>query len=141
MQPIDPVLKTLVEQWFVKSRQDLWMGKTAIEHTGAPYDMIAFHAQQAVEKCLKGLLTFYQIDFPKTHDINELVKLLGKVWDPLPGAIESADDLTDYAVMTRYPHEFEEVSKSEAKQALDAALEVYNLSVDYLKQQGLTLAN
>ncbi len=139
MQQIDSRLKTLVEQWFYKSRQDLWMGKTTIEHPDAPFDIIAFHAQQAVEKCIKGLLTFHQIDFPKTHDINELVVLLNKAWDPLPKPIKNADELTDYAILTRYPHEFEELSQSEAENALNAAIEIYNLSLDHLSQQGLTI--
>jgi HEPN domain-containing protein len=38
-----------------------------------------FHCQQAVQKFLKALLTYYQVEFPKTHDIERLLTLVGRV--------------------------------------------------------------
>jgi hypothetical protein len=34
-----------------------------------------FHAQQAVEKCLKGLLALHGQAFPATHNLEELQRL------------------------------------------------------------------
>ncbi|MBW1960508.1 MAG: HEPN domain-containing protein [Deltaproteobacteria bacterium] len=39
---------------------------------------VCFHAQQCAEKYLKAFLTFKNIDFPKTHDIGELLALVSK---------------------------------------------------------------
>jgi len=39
-------------------------------------EIVGFHCQQAVEKYLKVLLTFYQIEFPKTHEIERLLALV-----------------------------------------------------------------
>ena len=39
-------------------------------------DQICFHCQQCVEKCIKALLTYRSIHFPKSHDIHEVRGLL-----------------------------------------------------------------
>ena len=39
-------------------------------------ETIGFHAQQAVEKCLKAVLIRYGVDFRKTHALDELIDLL-----------------------------------------------------------------
>jgi len=67
----------VVRGWLAKAENDL---KTAA-HTlklGAdcPTDAVCFHAQQTVEKYLKALLVLRGIDFPKTHDIEELTGLV-----------------------------------------------------------------
>jgi HEPN domain-containing protein len=46
-----------------------------------PTDTICFHAQQAIEKLLKGALVANGRNVAKTHD---LVKLLSDVTDILP---------------------------------------------------------
>ena len=38
-------------------------------------EIVGFHCQQTVEKYLKVLLTFYQVEFPKTHEIERLLAL------------------------------------------------------------------
>jgi len=70
-------IRAVVLQWIKKAENDL---KNAV-HTlklgeDCPTDTVGFHAQQCVEKYLKGLLCFRRIDFPKTHNITELVALL-----------------------------------------------------------------
>ena len=42
-------------------------------------EIVGFHCQQTVEKYLKVLLTFYQIEFPKTHEIWRLLALVSSV--------------------------------------------------------------
>jgi len=37
-----------------------------------------FHAQQTAEKCLKAVLTWHQVEFPKTRAIEELLDLVGR---------------------------------------------------------------
>jgi HEPN domain-containing protein len=67
----------LVRQWVAKAEEDL---RTA-EHTltlkrRCPFATVCFHAQQCIEKYLKALLASLSIDFPKIHDLAELVALL-----------------------------------------------------------------
>ena len=63
---------------------------------------IGFHAQQAIEKCLKAVLSANQLAFRKTHDLVELLDLLhDKGCTPPPNA-ESLDALNPFAVTLRY---------------------------------------
>jgi HEPN domain-containing protein len=48
----------------------------------AEIEAVAVHSQQAVQKALKALLVWYQVEFPKTHDIKRLLDLLA-VADPV----------------------------------------------------------
>ena len=40
------------------------------------YDTIAFHTQQSVEKYLKALLIFLQIEFKRSHDLIYFLELI-----------------------------------------------------------------
>lgn len=64
--------------------------------------IIGFHAQQAVEKRLKGLLSFRRITFPKTHDIEQLLDRLEISGVSVPPAVQESAALTPYAVHMRY---------------------------------------
>lgn len=65
-------------------------------------EAIGFHAQQAVEKCLKAVLSFHQIPFRKTHDLGELIDLLGDAGKPVPPDADELDFLNPFAVTFRY---------------------------------------
>ena len=65
----------------------------------------SFHAQQAAEKALKGLLTRHQIEFTKTHNIGELLQLTERAVPGLSARLDSARELTRHAVTDRYPGE------------------------------------
>ena len=63
---------------------------------------VGFHAQQAAEKCLKAVLSFYKIPFRKTHNLDELVDLLKDHKKPVPPTPEMLDILNPFAVVLRY---------------------------------------
>ncbi len=63
---------------------------------------IGFHAQQAIEKCLKAVLSANQLAFRKTHDLVELLDLLRDKGCTLPPNAESLDTLNPFAVTLRY---------------------------------------
>jgi len=63
---------------------------------------IGFHAQQAIEKCLKAVLSAHQIVFRKTHDLAELLDLLRDKERTLPPNADSIDTLNPFAVTLRY---------------------------------------
>ena len=49
-------LKDLVREWLQKARQDLDSAKFLSGMKPLPKEIIGFHCQQAVEKCLKAFL-------------------------------------------------------------------------------------
>lgn len=65
-------------------------------------EVIFFHLQQTAEKLLKALLSFMQINFPKIHDLEELLNLIRQKNINLQTDDEKLTDLGDYAVEGRY---------------------------------------
>jgi HEPN domain-containing protein len=93
----------IVREWLFKAENDL---KAAV-HTlklgsECPTDIVGFHAQQCVEKYVKGLLAFLDIDVPKTHDIRKLVGLLPR-GKRVKMSVAEKRQLTDFASAIRYP--------------------------------------
>lgn len=81
---------------------------------------LCFHAQQAAEKALKAVLIAKGVPPPKTHNIRTLLDLLpqGII---VPQDVQDAAGLTDYAVMSRYPGDFESIGEKEYKEAIQLA--------------------
>ena len=121
---VPPEVMVVAGQWAEKAEHDL----RNAEHTLAleedcPFDTICFHAQQCVEKYLKALLTRREIEFARTHDLTELFALLpedARSAIPPTGLAE----LNPYAVETRYPGDWEPVTREDAVRAVAIAREV-----------------
>jgi HEPN domain-containing protein len=90
---------------------------TLCKWTTGPCRLIAYHAQQCVEKYLKAFLVLMGVDFPYMHNIGRLLELCAEQGVPID-EINDADELSPYAVTTRYPGEDEEVSREEAMDAV-----------------------
>ncbi|MBI5814284.1 MAG: HEPN domain-containing protein [Nitrospinae bacterium] len=69
-------------------------------------------------------LTMRQVEFPKTHDIQELLNLVGTVDGILADSLRQAISLTPYGVEIRYPAGLPDPSQGEAEQALILAEKV-----------------
>jgi HEPN domain-containing protein len=65
-------------------------------------EAVGFHAQQAVEKCLKAVLAQYRLEVQKTHDLRALLDLLVERNLPIPALAEELDSLSPFAVILRY---------------------------------------
>ena len=129
-----------VKQWLSHGDEDLRLAAHAmtLQAEEAPYRLIAYHAQQCAEKYLKAFLVYYHVDFPFTHNISTVLELCS---DPASWAAKLQDDeqLTLYSITTRYPGEEEEVTESEAGQAIDLARKVRTQVRTALKQLGIDL--
>lgn len=66
------------EAWFKKAESDLLAIKNNLASENVPADVCCFHAQQATEKYLKAYLVLRNVEFPKTHELELLVKLCSK---------------------------------------------------------------
>lgn len=63
---------------------------------------LGFHAQQAVEKAIKAVLTCNQVKYPHTHDLVLLLNLLAHHGLPLPPKMEVFPLLTPFGTVMRY---------------------------------------
>jgi len=107
--------------WLERARSDLQLGRAALNARGVLPEDAAFHAQQCVEKALKALLLHNGISFPKTHVIEVLLDLLKTQGTKIPKGVDAAFELSEYAVQTRYPGEWEPVTKVEARKSIERA--------------------
>jgi HEPN domain-containing protein len=107
--------------WLQRARSDIQVGRAALRTEGVMPEDVCFHAQQCAEKALKALLLHMEIAFPKTHAIEVLLDLLKAHGVSIPGGVDEAFELSEYAVQTRYPGEWEPVTRSEARHALERA--------------------
>jgi len=94
----------VVREWLTDAEEGYQLAehplRTAVHFAKA----IAFNSQQAAEKYLKALRTWHQVEFPKTHDMAELLGLVATVNPPLADGLEDAKSLTPFAAKMRYSH-------------------------------------
>jgi HEPN domain-containing protein len=85
----------------IKAESDLRTAELCVEHSG-PLDAAAFHIQQAAEKLLKSLLASRGTEFPRTHDLEDLIDLALPDFPDLEPFRERLLGLNPYAVEMRY---------------------------------------
>lgn len=117
-------LRRNARQWKRKAEDDFAAATTLLKADRPPLrSAICFHVQQAVEKYIKACLVLRRIDFPRTHNIAELVNLLPDDCRPqLP--VEEQERLSAYAVVTRYPGEADLISPDAVEEAVHIARRV-----------------
>ncbi|EDN71168.1 conserved hypothetical protein [Beggiatoa sp. PS] len=81
---------------------------------------VCFHAQQAVEKCLKAVLILHGTALRKTHDLEELFTLLSEINVTPHLSAEELGKLNPYAVTFRYDDiDIELLSRDDAENMMD----------------------
>jgi HEPN domain-containing protein len=89
-------------------------------------EAFCFHAQQCVEKAIKGVLVSKNITFPYTHNITHLITLLQANDLDFPETLFDAARLSEYATSYRYPGTWGSVTSLEFELALSLAQQVYD---------------
>lgn len=98
------VREALVGEWVESARDDLaWaeMGAAAPDLRGVA--QIGFHAQQAIEKLLKALLTAFGVQPEDQHSLGRLIEQVGRLDRQTADRVGDVSSLTRYAVYHRYP--------------------------------------
>lgn len=73
------------------------------EQNAVLLDIVAYHVQQGIEKCIKLKIQLAGGKFPRTHDIAKLVNSLDLLNEDVPNwIIENQAVLNSYATNTRY---------------------------------------
>ena len=113
------------DEWLSHAGSDLRLALLGNNQDILP-EQICFHAQQAIEKSFKAVLLCNNIDFPFTHDLEELIDTMENEGISLPSELEEAGMLTPYAVETRYPGYWGEISETDVKEAIELADKAVN---------------
>ena len=106
------------EYWFQYAESDLELAK--LKSSNILFETLCFHIQQAVEKAMKALLISKSVEFPKTHNLKILIDLLPDDLS-VPEKILKSAWLTEYAVSSRYPGDYDPITEEEYKKALSLA--------------------
>ncbi len=96
-------MKRMTEAWLIKAGEDLETIRTL---RGRPdlTAVIAFHAQQCVEKCLKAVAEERLGTVPRVHDLRRLWELVAEQFAERLD-VEQLREMTDIYMDCRYPGE------------------------------------
>lgn len=135
----EPSDTTMTPEWWSRALDDLRAAELLL-NDGAPW-LVAYHAQQAVEKGIKAYLVAQGVSASdrsfKVHEIDDLRELVRGHDDALAEALSIADPLGDYAVEARYPPVapgVPGVTADEARAALETAGEAMGIVHDSLSR-------
>jgi HEPN domain-containing protein len=134
MNPPEEVKKNLVKQWLEKAENDFNLASELLSEKRPYLEAIGFHSQQAAEKYLKAFLVHHQIEFPKTHNLDEILDLVESVNPDIAKTLKDINELNPYGVDIRYPEDFVEISDEEANRAVELASKVMDKIRDEVKK-------
>ena len=113
-------------EWLHKANNDLLSARAVLASEYGITDVPCFHAQQTVEKALKGLLTHHGNAFRRTHDLMVLLAEVVQIVPALAKHREVCEELSEFAVDVRYPGGISEPPEGEAERFLAAAQVILN---------------
>lgn len=129
------------ERWLAFAQEDLRVAKLVWEQE--IYNQVCFHAQQCVEKALKGLLVVSGKIPPRTHAITDLLSLLPETW--FAEMRDSLMALDDFYIPTRYPDALPGAlpdglpGREQAKEAFVTAQKTWQQAQKYISDRNLPL--
>jgi len=113
-----------LRQWFAIAEEDLKVAKHLAElFRPTPLERICNLCQQSTEKDLKGYLFFNEVEFPKTHNLIDLLDMCAEIQPNFENFVRKCQYLTNYAVMPKYPNELQ-ITEEDAKVAIRFAEEI-----------------
>ena len=114
--------ETEARRWLRYAREDFDLGSRLMTSDDAPRH-VCWLAQQAAEKSLKAAFVLEGMDFPYTHDLNELRNLLPAGWSVKETHLDLTK-LTRYVIRSRHPGIAPELNGADASYAASVAGEM-----------------
>ena len=130
-QPESPK-RRLLGKWLQKADGDMAAARTLADSEPAHANAAAFHCQQAAEKYLKAFLVWREIDFPKTHDLDQLLDLVETADAALAESLRDAIILTPYGVEFRHTGDRPDPTPAQVRRAVGLAESVRDAIVPVL---------
>jgi HEPN domain-containing protein len=94
--------RELARQLLERAADDVEAASALLDVERVSDAIVGFHAQQAVEKALKAVLTVREVDYPFTHDLELLVALCDRSGATVPADLVDVPRLSPYAAALRY---------------------------------------
>jgi len=113
------------KEWLKYANIDYSVANYLQNHHPIPIEIICYHCQQAGEKALKALLAFHNEEIQKAHDLYTLLELHSSRYpDMISRFSEQAVRLSDYATITRYPENTNDLTDADIPVALEYAKQI-----------------
>lgn len=128
----------LARNWFWHVAADLKVARREASTADPVANAVCFHAQQAVEKALKGWLAWRGEEPPRTHNLAALARHCERL-DARFGGLPAVDTLSPFAVEARYEPVTDLPDAAECRSALQLAELCVWYIVDLLRREGLDL--
>ena len=134
---MDEAAQELAREWLTRADHDLRSARVLASSKSPLLDTAIYHCQQAAEKSLKAWLQSKDASFPKTHDIEDLVKRASVINLDFGKLAAAASVLTPYVSAFRYPGGFDEPmpSPEEFDAALQHAQNIYDFVLNLLPRE------
>jgi len=125
-------------RWLEYARQDLDSSEKMLTQGDFVYRHICFLSQQAAEKAIKAVFIYLQIDFPWRHDLDALRNLLPDDWQVKHEHTDLAQ-LTEWAVESRYPGDWNDANLEEARASYQQAMEIVESIIAEFSRRGVSI--
>ena len=119
-------------EWLNRAMSNLALAQSKIP--GTYVEDLCFEAQQAAEKAIKAVMIRRNIEFPYVHDLARLLSMLEEAGEGIPEIVRKAEELTRYALITRYPGIARPVSEQEYAEAVAVAEEVVRWADEQIRR-------
>ena len=118
----------MTKEWLKASQYDLLTIERIVDVDYLTH-IVAFHSEQSIEKSLKALMISKNIDIPKIHSLNRLLKLSEDVIKNYD--IQIVNKLDKLYIDSRYPSElgllpYGKPSFEDAKEFYKFALDIFD---------------
>ena len=123
MSPPSPIPGTAPD-WLRRARAKLALARTPLPPGGC-WEDLCYMAQQAAELSVKAVYMQHGWLFPYIHTLGKLLDGLQAQGLTIPAEVQAADQLSRYAVETRYPGLAAPVTKAEYDDAVCIAEVVF----------------
>ena len=125
-------LSEQIKEWIKKAEHDLGSAKIIFLYLPDYSDTIAFHCQQAVEKYIKAIMVYKEIEFQRSHDLIYLLELLSSVSEISKDRYKKAVSLNGYSVQIRYPDKIFKLSRKELEDAIAISQEFRTFAIEQI---------
>ena len=97
-------MRAITEEWVFKAEDDHRSAEALLYEIETPVvDTACFHCQQCAEKYVKAYLEEHEIDFPRNHNLMQILDLCLQLDDEFETLRLPLQSLEHYAVTIRYP--------------------------------------
>ena len=113
LPPDDP------REWLRRARSNLTLARAIIPDVCL--EDLCFDAQQAAGKAIKAVCIHRGVRFPYVHNLKKLLEVLEQSGVKIPKYMWESQELSPYAVETRYPGLVDPIMKREHRRAVRIA--------------------